>query len=69
MQGQRTNEIMKALALVSAIFMPLTFITGFFGQNFAHLPFDSDPMMWSSIASLVLLPAALLWWFRRRRWI
>lgn len=69
MQGQRTNEIMKALAIVSAIFMPLTFITGFFGQNFEHLPFDSDPLMWSSIASLLLLPAALLWWFRRRRWL
>ena len=30
--GQRTNEIMKALAILSAIFMPLTFITGFFGR-------------------------------------
>jgi magnesium transporter len=69
MQSQRTNEIMKALAVVSAIFMPLTFITGFFGQNFTHLPFDSDPLMWSSIASLVVLPVGLLYWFRKRRWL
>ena len=54
--GQRTNEIMKALTILSAIFMPLTFITGFFGQNFEHLPFDSDPLMWAMLVSLVLTP-------------
>lgn len=67
-QSQRTNEIMKALAILSAVFMPLTFITGFFGQNFAHLPFDSDAMMYGSIVSLVVMPVALLLWFRSRHW-
>jgi magnesium transporter len=68
-QSQRTNEIMKALAILSAVFMPLTFITGFFGQNFEHLPFSSDALMWGSILSLVLVPAGLLWWFRTRGWL
>jgi magnesium transporter len=67
--GQRTNEIMKALAILSAIFMPLTFITGFFGQNFEHLPFGSDPLMWSMLMSLVLAPVGMLWWFRARNWL
>lgn len=66
--GQRTNEIMKALAILSAVFMPLTFITGFFGQNFEGLPFASELMLWGMLASLVLTPALLMWWFKRRRW-
>ena len=67
-QGQRTNDIMKALAILSAVFMPLTFITGFFGQNFEHLPFGSDPLMYSMIASCLILPGVLLVWMKRRRW-
>ena len=34
----RTNAVLKVLALFSAIFMPLTFITGIFGMNFVHFP-------------------------------
>jgi magnesium transporter len=67
-QSQRTNEIMKALAILSAVFMPLTFITGFFGQNFEHLPFASDGLMWTMVISCVVLPAVLLYWFKRRHW-
>jgi magnesium transporter len=66
--GQRTNEIMKALALLSAVFMPLTFITGFFGQNFDHLPFHSDAVMWTMLISCVVLPLALIGWFKSRKW-
>jgi len=34
----RTNSVMKVLTLFSAIFMPLTFITGIFGMNFRNFP-------------------------------
>jgi magnesium transporter len=67
-QSQRTNEIMKALAILSAVFMPLTFITGFFGQNFEHLPFASDALMYTMIVSCFLLPGVLLYWFKKRHW-
>ena len=68
MAAQRTNEIMKRLTLMSAIFLPLTFVTGFFGQNFEHLPFKSDIFMYSMIAACVLFPAGMLLLFYRSRW-
>jgi Mg2+ and Co2+ transporter CorA len=44
-------------------------VTGFFGQNFEHLPFRSDALMWAGIGSCVLLPATMLTWFRLKRWL
>ena len=37
-QGQRMNEIMKVLTIVSSIFIPLTFIVGIYGMNFENMP-------------------------------
>ena len=72
--GQRTNEIMKYLTIMSAVFLPLAFVVGFFGQNFENLPFvrnwtHNDHLMWGMIGTCVLLPAVMLAWFRHRRWL
>jgi magnesium transporter len=67
--SNRTNEIMKSLTLLSAIFMPLGFVTGFFGQNFEHLPFGSAALMWVGLATCVLLPLGMLFWFKSRKWL
>jgi magnesium transporter len=67
--SNRTNDIMKSLTLLSAIFMPLSFVTGFFGQNFTHLPFDNVALMWLGLAMCLLLPLAMLLWFRSRKWL
>jgi magnesium transporter len=67
--SNRTNDIMKRLAVMSAIFLPLTFVTGFFGQNFEHLPFKSDALMYGMVAACVLLPVTMLFWFYKSRWL
>lgn len=67
--SNRTNDIMKSLTLLSAIFLPLSFVTGFFGQNFTHLPFDNVVLMWFGLGLCAAMPAGMLLWFRSRKWL
>lgn len=66
--SQRTNEIMKRLTILSAIFMPLTFLTGFFGQNFADLPINNTNLYYGMIASCVVVPIVMMLYFIRSKW-
>jgi magnesium transporter len=68
MSSNRTNEIMKRLTLLSAVFLPLTFITGFFGQNFEHLPFHSDALMYAMLGCCIAIPTAMVLVFKRSGW-
>jgi magnesium transporter len=65
LQANRATEVMKRLTLFSAVFLPLSFIVGFWGQNFLDLPYDSPGWMAFMLASLVVVPAGLMEWFRR----
>jgi magnesium transporter len=72
--GQRTNEIMKYLTIMSAVFLPLAFVVGFFGQNFDNLPLlkewvHSDGLMWAMIALCLATPASMLAWFKHKGWL
>lgn len=68
--SNRLNEVMKVLTVFATILMMLSFITGFFGMNFIHLPWLRSPNAFrnSSIA-MGLLTAGMLWWFHRKRWL
>ena len=64
----RQNETMKQLTLVATIFLPLTFITGFFGMNFGWLTGDINSFWMFAVygvGSLVLSAVAIYYWFRR----
>ena len=72
--GQRTNEIMKYLTIMSAVFLPLAFVVGFFGQNFQDMPgfhdwTTHDGLMWVMIGACVSIPITMLVWFRLKRWL
>jgi magnesium transporter len=70
MVSQRMNEVMKVLTVIATIFIPLTFIAGIYGMNFAHMP--ELGWRWGYFACLgVMAVTALgfLAWFRRRGWL
>lgn len=69
-QGQRTNDIMRTLTAVTAIFLPLNLFTGFFGMNFESLPLiHSKEGMWLALGLLATLAIGVWALFRRRRYI
>ena len=66
----RTNEIMKTLAVVSAIILPLTLIAGIYGMNFENMPeLHSQYGYFVTLGVMALLTLVLLIYFWRRGWI
>ncbi len=69
MVANRTNRIVKTLTLLSAIFLPLTFIVGVYGMNFDFMP----ELRWhygyyGVIGGMTLLAGVLLLIFKRRKY-
>ena len=67
--SNRTNEIRKVLTLIRALFMPLAFLTGFFGMNFTNIPFDSPWLLVGALAVMVATPMLMYLLFKRRGWM
>ena len=68
--NNRTNDVMKVLTIFASIFIPLTFIVGVYGTNFDYLPelhFRYGYLgMW--VVNLLVV-AAMLYFFRKKRWL
>jgi magnesium transporter len=67
--GQRTNEIMKVLTLVSVLILPGTLLAGVMGMNFKLGLFAEDVYFWVVIAAMVLVAIVTLVVARMRDWI
>jgi magnesium transporter len=73
--SNRTNEIVKTLTIVSVIFMPISFLAGFFGMNFfgedfaLHPNIQSNWVFWISLAVMLVLPPTMYVWMRLRKWL
>ncbi len=69
-QSNRTNDVMRTLTAVTAIFLPLNLITGFFGMNFDHIPgLKSPTAFWMTVGLMVLVVVGVLTVFMRKRYI
>jgi len=73
MVSNRLNVVMKQLAIIATIFLPLGFVTGFFGQNFAWLIVHLQVGLWHflvlGLGSEVVAIVGLLILFKQRGWL
>lgn len=70
--SNRLNVVMKQLTIIATVFLPATFLTGFFGQNFGwmvnHLT-SSGVFLGLGVALQIVLATVLLLFFRSRGWL
>ena len=68
-QNQRMNQIMKTLTILSAIFLPLTFIVGLYGMNFDYMPeLRSRNGYYIVLAAMFTISMAMVIYFKRKKW-
>ncbi|MEO5843740.1 MAG: magnesium transporter CorA family protein, partial [Caldimonas sp.] len=69
-QSNRTNAIMRTLTTLTAIFLPLNLVTGFFGMNFEGLPLiHSRTGFWVIFLLIVVLGVGMSMYFWRKRYL
>lgn len=70
MAGQRLNEVMKVLTIISTIFIPLSFLAGLYGMNFEVIPELKFTWGYPALLLVMLVIAGgMLLFFRKKRWI
>jgi len=69
-QSNRTNDIMRTLTALTAIFLPLNLIAGIFGMNFEFIPLiHMQDGFWWAMGSMTLIAIALIVVFWRKRYL
>ncbi len=68
--AHRTSEIMRTLTVLTALFMPLTLITGIFGMNFVDMPLlNNKTGFWIALGIMGVTVIVALLFFRRKRFL
>jgi len=67
--SNRLNEVVKVLTSVATVLLVLTVVTGFFGQNWKFIPYDSEPLFVASLIFMVAVAAGTALYFRRKGWL
>ena len=65
----RMNAIGQYLSVIATIFIPLTFVTGFYGMNFVDMPLTQRPWgFWAITALMAVVCGVMVFFFNRRKW-
>jgi len=68
--SQRMNEVMQVLTIIGSIFIPLTFIAGVYGMNFAVMPELSWEYGYAAVWGIMIITGiSLTLFFKRRNWL
>jgi Mg2+ and Co2+ transporter CorA len=69
-QSHRTNDIMRTLTVLTAVFLPLNLIAGIFGMNFEFIPLlHSQRGFWLAIVGMLIIAVVLSGYFWRKRYL
>ena len=67
--SNRLNEVMKALTMISVIFIPITFLASVFGMNFTRFPWDWAHSFPAFGLACLCATLGMFTWFKRRNWL
>jgi magnesium transporter len=65
-----TNNVIQFLTIISAIFIPLSFLAGLYGMNFKHMPeLDYQYGYYALLSIMITIAVGLIFYFRRKKWL
>lgn len=67
--NNRMSEVMKLLAIITTIFIPLSFIAGIYGMNFEYMPELRSPWGYPVVLGVMaLIGVGMIYYFKRKKW-
>lgn len=68
--SNRMNSVMKVLTIISTVFIPITFLVGVYGMNFAYMPELKLPWAYPALwGVMALVVGGMILFFRRKKWL
>lgn len=72
--NNRMNDVMKTLTIITTLFMPISFVTGFFGMNFfepvARLTDWTSRLVFAlTLAGMIVVPSVMFRWMKKQTWV